>query len=241
VDRAAFHFKGVSKRFGKLQVLDNIDLHLREGEFLGLVGINGAGKTTLIKCLLDLCDIGGGSIEIFGLPHVQPASRSRLAFLPEQFIPPNFATGNEFLRFMNALHCQPWPSKKIEETLRTLDLDPPVLQKPVRNLSKGTAQKLGLAATLLSGKELFILDEPMGALDPKARALFKRHLAARKHQGLTLFFTSHMLADISALCDRMAVLHQGQILYQGVPAAFCEHFGATGMEEAYLNCVGATP
>lgn len=116
-----------------------------------------------------------------------------------------------------------------------------VLRKPVRYLSKGTAQKLGLAATLLSGKDLYVLDEPMSGLDPKARALFKRHLAACKHQGLTLFFTSHMLADISALCDRMVVLHQGQILYQGVPAAFCEHFGATELEEAYLNCVGATP
>jgi len=220
--------------------LENVDLRVREGEFLGLVGINGAGKTTLIKCLLDLCAPSGGSIEIFGLPHVQPASRSRLAFLPEQFIPPNFATGNEFLRFMTTMHRQPWQMNKVEETLRTLDLDPPVLRKPVRHLSKGTAQKLGLAATLLSGKDLYVLDEPSG-LDPKARALFKRHLAARKHQGLTLFFTSHMLTDISALCDRMAVLHQGQILYQGVPAAFCEHFGATGIEEAYLNCVGATP
>ena len=240
MDRAAIQFKGVSKRFGKLQVLDNVDLHLREGEFLGLVGINGAGKTTLIKCLLDLCAPSGGSIEIFGLLHAQPASRSRLAFLPERFIPPNFATGNEFLRFMTAMHRQPWQLNKVEAILHTLDLDPPVLRKPVRHLSKGTAQKLGLAATLLSGKDLYVLDEPMSGLDPKARALFKRDLLARKRQGLTLFFTSHMLADISALCNRMAVLHQGQILYQGAPAAFCEHFGATDMEGAYLNCVGAT-
>ncbi|MGH8490538.1 MAG: ABC transporter ATP-binding protein, partial [Gammaproteobacteria bacterium] len=224
MDRAAIHFKGVSKRFGKLQVLDNVDLHVHEGEFLGLVGINGAGKTTLIKCLLDLCAPNGGSIDIFGLPHSQPASRSRLAFLPEQFIPPNFATGNEFLRFMNALHRQPWQLNNIEATLHTLDLDPMVLGKPVRHLSKGTAQKLGLAATLLSDKHLYVLDEPMSGLDPKARALFKRDLLVRKNAGLTLFFTSHMLADISALCDRMAVLHQGQILYQGAPAAFCEHF-----------------
>lgn len=241
MERAAIHFKGVSKRFGKPRVLENVDLHLREGEFLGLVGINGAGKTTLIKCLLDLCDIGGGSIDIFGLPHSQPASRSRLAFLPERFIPPNFATGNEFLRFMTAMHRQPWQLNNVEATLHTLDLDPMVLRKPVRYLSKGTAQKLGLAATLLSGKDLYVLDEPMSGLDPKARVLFKRDLLVRKNQGLTLFFTSHMLADISALCDRMAVLHRGQILYQGAPAAFCEHFGATDIEGAYLNCVGAPP
>ncbi|MGH8507778.1 MAG: ABC transporter ATP-binding protein [Gammaproteobacteria bacterium] len=240
MDRAAILFKGVSKRFGKLQVLDNLDLRVRKGEFFGLVGINGAGKTTLIKCLLDLCNPSGGSIDIFGLPHVQPVSRSRLAFLPEQFIPPNFATGNEFLRFMTAMHRQPWHTNKVEATLHTLDLDPMALRRP-RYLSKGTAQKLGLAATLLSGKDLYVLDEPMSGLDPKARALFKQDLLVRKNQGLTLFFTSHMLADISALCDRMAVLHQGRILYQGAPAAFCEHFGATGIEEAYLKCVGATP
>ena len=68
MERAAIHFKGVSKRFGKLRVLDNVDLQLRDGEFLGLVGVNGAGKTTLIKCLVDLCDPSGGSIDIFGLP-----------------------------------------------------------------------------------------------------------------------------------------------------------------------------
>ena len=71
----------------------------------------------------------------------------------------------------------------------------------------------------------------MSGLDPKARVLFKRDLLTHKQAGLTLFFTSHMLTDISALCDRMAVLHQGQILYQGVPAAFCEHFGASDIEE----------
>ncbi|MGH8532332.1 MAG: ABC transporter ATP-binding protein [Gammaproteobacteria bacterium] len=233
--------QNLAKRYGQMRVLGDVSLSVQRGEFLGLVGTNGAGKTTLIKCLLNLCAVDSGSIEIFGLPHTKPVSRSRLAFLPERFIPPNFATGNEFLRFMTALHRQPWRLKNIEATLHTLDLDPMVLGKPVRHLSKGTAQKLGLAATLLSGKDLYVLDEPMSGLDPKARVLIKRDLLARKNQGLTLFFTSHMLADISALCDRMAVLHQGQILYQGAPAALCEHFGATGMEEAYLSCVGATP
>ncbi len=241
MERAAIHLKGVSKRFGKQPVLRDIELGVRHCEFLGLVGVNGAGKTTLIKCLLDLCAVDSGSIEIFGRAHSRPAERSRLAFLPEQFIPPHFATGNEFLRYMMKLHHQPWKIGKIDEILTHLDLDPAALRQPVRQLSKGTAQKLGLAATLLSGKELFILDEPMSGLDPKARALFKRDLLVRKNQGLTLFFTSHMLTDISALCDRMAVLHHGRILYQGAPAAFCEHFGATGIEEAYLNCVGATP
>ena len=241
MERLAIRYQGLTKRFGKQPVLRDIELGVREGEFLGLVGVNGAGKTTLIKCLLDLCAVDSGSIEIFGGAHTRPAARSRLAFLPERFIPPNFATGNEFLRYMMKLHHKPWQTGKIDEILTHLDLDPAALRQPVRQLSKGTAQKLGLAATLLSGKELFILDEPMSGLDPKARALFKRDLLVRKNQGLTLFFTSHMLADISALCDRMAVLHQGQILYQGVPAAFCEHFGAADIEEAYLNCVGATP
>lgn len=233
--------QNLTKRYGKLQVLGDVDLSLQAGEFLGLVGTNGAGKTTLIKCLLDLCAPSGGSIEIFGLSHSQPASRSRLAFLPEQFIPPNFATGNEFLRFMTAMHRQPCQSNQVEATLKTLDLDPMVLRKPVRHLSKGTAQKLGLAATLLSGKDLYILDEPMSGLDPKARSLFNRELLVRKNQGLSLLFTSHTLTDIGALCDRMAVLHQGRLLYQGTPAAFCEPYGVTSIEEAYLSCVGAMP
>jgi ABC-2 type transport system ATP-binding protein len=233
----ALHFENVSKRYGRQVVLDNFSLTVRAGEFVGLVGVNGAGKTTLIKCLLDFCDIDGGRIEIFGTNHTRTEARARLAFLPERFAAPPFARGDEFLRYLMGLHGRPYDSTAIQETLAALDLDRAALSKPVRQLSKGMSQKLGLMTTLLSGKELLVLDEPMSGLDPKARALLKRHLFQLKERGHTLFFSTHLLPDVSALCDRMAILHGGGLRYVGRPEDCCAAFGADTLETAYLRCL----
>jgi ABC-2 type transport system ATP-binding protein len=99
-------------------------------------------------------------------------------------------------------------------------------------------QKLGLAACLLSGKDLLVLDEPMSGLDPKARALFKQELRGLRAAGRTLLLTSHALADIEELCDRMAILHQGQLRFAGTPAELREAFGTPDLEQAFLKCLG---
>lgn len=236
---AALQFENVTKRFGRQMVLDGVSLTVQPGEFIGLVGVNGAGKTTLIKCLLNLCDIECGRIEIFGTDHTRAEARVRLAYLPERFAVPPFATGKEFLRYMGRLHGRPNDPTALQETLAALDLDGEVLSKPVRQLSKGMSQKLGLLATLLSGKELLVLDEPMSGLDPKARAMLKQHLSKIKERGYTLFFSTHLLPDISALCDRMAILHGGRLRYVGTPLGCCALYGADTLEAAYLSCVGS--
>jgi ABC-2 type transport system ATP-binding protein len=241
----AVRIEGVVKRYGRTVVLNGVDLTIDQGESVGLVGVNGAGKTTLIKALLDLCDIEQGSIDLFGVSHLKPEARGRIGFLPEKFLPPYFATGKEYLRFMVRLHGRPVETlPAIREVLATLDLEERALSKPVRELSKGMAQKLGLAAVLLCDKDLLVLDEPMSDLDPRARASLRRHLAARRAAGVTLLFTSHLLADVADLCDRMLVLHPGQVLFTGPPEAFCEQYGGATLEDAYLEClarVGAPP
>jgi ABC-2 type transport system ATP-binding protein len=122
--------------------------------------------------------------------------------------------------------------------LAALDLDPDALTKPVRALSKGMAQKLGLAAVLLSGKALYVLDEPMSGLDPRARALLKQHLLAQRHSGVqTLFFSTHLLPDVETLCDRMIILHAGIPRFIGTPAECCAAYDAPDLETAYLRCV----
>ncbi|MGH8480176.1 MAG: ABC transporter ATP-binding protein [Gammaproteobacteria bacterium] len=239
----AVRIEGVVKRYGRTAVLNGVDLIIDQGESVGLVGVNGAGKTTLIKALLDLCEIERGSIDLFGVSHLKPEARKRIGFLPEKFLPPYFATGKEYLRFMARLHGRPVETPAIQEVLATLDLEERALSKPVRELSKGMAQKLGLAAVLLCGKDLFVLDEPMSGLDPRARASLRRHLAARRAAGGTLLFTSHLLADVADLCDRMLVLHPGRVLFAGRPEVFREEYGGGTLEDAYLACLarGATP
>lgn len=236
--KSVLSFSGVVKRFGAQRVLGGIDLEVAPGEFFALVGVNGAGKTTLIKGLLDFIAIDEGGISIFDLSHLDPQARQRLAFLPERFVPPYYLTGWEHLEFTARLHGVAHRRDRCESLLTALDLAPEAVEKPVRELSKGMAQKLGLAGCLLSGRDLLLLDEPMSGLDPKARALFKRHLLGLHGKGFTLFFTTHLLADVEELCDRMGILHNGTLHFIGTPLECCRTFGADSLEQAFLNCIG---
>jgi len=233
-------FNQVSKSYGKVQVLRAVDLEVAPGEFLGLAGLNGAGKTTLIKCMLDFCRIDGGQIELFGLPHVQPHARARLAFLPERFVPPYYLTGRGFLSFMLRLQERGYDEREVLEMLGALDLDAGALDQPVGSYSKGMTQKLGLAACFLSRRDLYVLDEPMSGLDPKARACVKALLSRLRTAGATLFFTSHTLSDMEEVCDRMVVLHQGVPYFSGAPRGLCEHYGESSMEKAFLRCIATS-
>src|SRR5688572_27514738 len=222
---AALRLERVGKAYAGVAALAELTLEVRRGEFLALVGVNGAGKTTLIKCLLDFCETDRGRIEIFGVSHRETSARSRLAYLPERFNPPYYLTGRDFLEYMLRLHRAPYDDARVARMFAALDLDLAALSRLARTYSKGMTQKLGLAACLLSGKDLYVLDEPAGGLDPKARALFKEELAAVKRAGRTVFFTSHALADVAEMCDRMAVLHAGRLRFAGTPQ---ELTGSTG-------------
>ena len=234
----AIKMQRLTKHHGKKVVLSELDLTVSEGEFLGLVGVNGAGKTTLMKCLLDLDAVTSGEITLFDRKHSQVAARGCLSYLPERFRPPGYLSGWEFLRYMCRLHGNNFNPDELKATLEILDLETTELDKLTSRLSKGTAQKLGLAGCLVNGKRLLIMDEPMSGLDPMARIHLQSHLLELKRQGRTCFFTTHLLADAEKLCDRIAILHQGKIRYAGSPAACKRYFNAVNLEQAYLRCVG---
>ena len=236
----AIQIQRLTKYRGQRVLLSELDLSVSEGEHMGLVGVNGAGKTTLIKCLLDLDTVDFGEISIFNRRHSQAGAREHLAYLPENFRPPGYLKGWEYLRYMSQLYGNNLDPDRIKSTLEILDLDTSELDKLTVKLSRGTAQKLGLAGCLLSGKKLLVMDEPMNGLDPRARINLKHHLLQLKHHGLTCFFTTHLLADVENLCDGIAILHRGKISYVGSPAACCQHFRATDLEKAWLSCVGGS-
>lgn len=233
------NYSGVNKSYGSQEILRGIDLTVNAGQFLGLVGVNGAGKTTMIKCLLDFASIDAGSINIFGKDSSLTEGRKNLAYLPEKFTPPYYLTGRDFLAYMSGLYQVDYDVQSITTMLSILDLDPVALTKPVRQLSKGMSQKLGLAACLLSNRELLIMDEPMSGLDPRSRAFLKQYLLSLKGQNKTLFFSTHLLNDIEVLCDRVAILHHGRINYTGSPAECCRYFGTNDFEQAYLKCINS--
>ncbi len=225
------------KRYVDKVVLDRVDLSVKQGEFFGLVGMNGSGKSTLIKAILDLIGINAGNISIHGCSHRKVSSRENIAYLPDRFSPPAHLRGQDFIQYMLRLHGSDCNQQKIEEVLDGLELDKSVMQESVNKLSKGMTQKLGLASCLLSGKSLLILDEPMSGLDPRARVLFKKQLAQLKQQGATVFFSSHVLADVEEMADTMAVLHNSKIYFSGSPEDFKRQYNGANVEQAYMNCI----
>jgi ABC-2 type transport system ATP-binding protein len=233
----AVRVRGLVKRYARVLALDAVDLEIASGAAFGLVGANGAGKTTLIRCLLDLAAPDSGSIELFGTPATTARSRERLAYLPERFMPPHYLRGEEFLRAMLGLMGEPYRQEAASALCADLDLDPAALARPVRGLSKGMTQKLGLAACFLARRELVVLDEPMSGLDPLARVAVKSVLRRLVGEGRTLLFTSHVLADVEELCSSIGVLHRGRVRFQGAPRALCARTGEAGLERAFMSCI----
>jgi ABC-type multidrug transport system ATPase subunit len=227
----------LAKRYGRLEALKQVDLDIKAGEAFGLVGANGAGKTTLIKCLLDLCDYDAGSVEIFGVASRAPESRRRLAYVPERFFPPHYLRCREFLELLLELSGMRYDASRAAALLAELELDAAALERPVRALSKGMTQKLGLAASFLLERDLYVLDEPMSGLDPAARVAVKSVLRRLAAEGRTLFFTSHVLADVEELCSSIAVLDNGSLRFRGAPAALCERYAETRLEQAFMKCI----
>ena len=233
----AVRIAALVKRYGALVALDNIDLSIAPREAFGLVGSNGAGKTTLIRCLLDLTASDQGRIEIFGVAAREAPSRRRLSYLPERFMPPHYLTGREFLRTLAALGGASYDAARIGALIAELELEPAALERAVRTLSKGMLQKLGLAAALSLERELYVLDEPMSGLDPAARVAVKSVLSRLSREGRTLFFTSHVLADVDELCSSIAVLERARLRFRGSPRALCEGYGEPSLERAFMRCI----
>ena len=227
----------VTTHYGKEIILDEISLSVASREIFGLIGLNGVGKTTLIKSILTLVKPTAGTVHIFGADHMNPESRAKLAFLPEKFQPPPLLTGAEFIRFSLSSYGLDYDLAQAGDMAETLGLDPSALDKRMGVYSKGMSQKLGLLATFMTGQPLLILDEPMSGLDPKARIMFKRQVADYREDGNTVFLSSHILADLDEMCDRIGILHKGKLAYVGTPADLKLQANTSSLEHAFLGVI----
>jgi ABC-2 type transport system ATP-binding protein len=234
---AAVRAEGLVKRFGARRALDGVGMEVGPDATMGLVGANGAGKTTFIKCALDLCAADAGRVEIFGLDSRHAAARARLAYVPERFVPPYYLLGREFLAMTLELAGTRFDRARAVALAVELDLDPQALERPVRQLSKGMTQKLGLAACFLLPRDLYVLDEPMSGLDPAGRVAVKSVLGRLNRGGSALLFTSHVLTDIEELCSTITVLDRGAVRFRGAPAELCRRYGEDNLERAFLRCI----
>lgn len=216
---ALLAFAGVHARFARHDVLRDVSFHIAPGVSTAMVGANGAGKSTLLRLALDLVVPSRGSITLRGHAARHPASRQHLAYLPERFASPHFLTGHELLASLLALHGIPYSQDSASAECRHLGLPPSVLHDRARTYSKGMLQCLGLVACLLTQREFLILDEPFSGLDPITAERFCARLKEAQRQGVTLFFTSHDMGTLAELCERVILLKQGEIAFDGAPSA----------------------
>ncbi|MCM0618921.1 ABC transporter ATP-binding protein [Nocardioides bruguierae] len=207
------HVAGLVKTFGRFRALDELDLRVRAGEVHGFLGPNGSGKSTTIRVLLGLLRKDAGEVRLLGGdPWRQaPALHRRLAYVPgDVALWPNL-TGGEAIDLLGRLRGGLDPARR-DALVDAFDLDP---TKKGRSYSKGNRQKVALVAALAADAELLVLDEPTSGLDPLMEAEFQRHVEAFRERGGTVLLSSHILAEVERLCDRVSIVRGGRTVESG--------------------------
>lgn len=233
----AVNIKQVSAGYKHGMVIEDINFDVKQGETFGLIGLNGVGKTTLIKIMLGLMEAKKGTVEIFGGKSLDAATKKKIAYLPEKFEPPPFLSALEFVKFSLELYKRPFSEEEVMKAADRVSLTRAAVKRRVSTYSKGMRQKTGLIGTWLTGCPLLILDEPMSGLDPLARVLVKDEIAACRKAGMTVFLSSHILADMDEICDRIAVIHDGRLRFTGTPAELKAQTKQEYLERAFLKTI----
>jgi ABC-2 type transport system ATP-binding protein len=213
--------KQYNKPFSRVTVdaVRGISFDVHRGEIFGFLGPNGAGKTTTIKMLVGLMAATSGEATVLGAQVPSPEALGKVGFLPENPYVYPYLTPREFVELCGRLnglggaHLR----KRTEEVLAKLGIAD-AADRPARTMSKGMLQRTGLAAALVHEPELLLLDEPMSGLDPVGRKEVRDLILAEREAGRTVFFSSHVLADVELLCDRVCILKKGEVVVSGAIA-----------------------
>jgi ABC-2 type transport system ATP-binding protein len=204
---------GLVKSFGSFRALDGLDLSVPTGDVHGFLGPNGAGKTTTIRVLLGLLKADAGAVSLLGGDPWRDAVdlHRRLAYVPGDVSPWPKLTGGETIDLFGRLRGDLDPARR-DELVERFELDP---TKRARTYSKGNRQKVALIAALASRAELLILDEPTSGLDPLMEEVFQHCIREVREQGRTVLLSSHILAEVEALCDRVSIIRNGRTVEAG--------------------------
>lgn len=227
---AAVEAVGLQKRFGRLQVLQGLDLAIEAGAVTAIVGPNAAGKSTFIKSVLGLVRPDRGQLRVLGAdPRDGDTYRARVGYMPQMARFPENLSGGEVLELLSGLRGH--PDDQDRELIDTFALGSQ-LHKPVRTLSGGTRQKLNAVVAFLFRPALVILDEPTAGLDPVSSAQFKDKVLAARAAGTTVLLTSHLMGEVEELADRIAFLLEGRIHFHGSVDELRERTGEAKLERA---------
>jgi ABC-2 type transport system ATP-binding protein len=225
-------FEETTKKYGSLTALDRLDLEVYAGEIVGLLGPNGAGKTTTIRTLLGLLRPTSGRAEVFGIDawHHPSEAHRNLAYIPGEFNVWPQLTGGQILDLLGTVSGG-YDVAYRDELIERFKFDP---TKKGRAYSKGNRQKIAVIAALMTRAALLVMDEPSSGLDPLMTATFQDCLREAKSRGQTVFISSHILSEVEAVCDRVAVLREGELVEEGTLAEL-RHLHANTVEAKYTG------
>ena len=229
--------RNLTKRFGKLVAVDDLDLEVRAGEVIGLLGVNGAGKTTVMNMILGLTIPNEGTITVFGkdLQKHRIEILKRTNFCTTYANLPSNLKVRQNLRVFAGLYGVKNPRDKIDELLEMLGIAH-LRESVTGRLSAGEGTRVNLAKALLNDPELLLLDEPTASLDPdiadKVRSLVRR---TQRERSTAILYTSHNMKDIEVVCDRIIFLHEGSILAEGTAAEIKERFSGRDLDEVFIK------
>ncbi|MBN2582383.1 MAG: ABC transporter ATP-binding protein [Planctomycetes bacterium] len=197
----------------KVRALNGLDLTIRQGEIFGLLGPNGSGKTTTIKLLLGLLRPTRGSVSVLGYPAANVRKNNLIGYLPEESYLYRFLTGEETLMFYGRLFGLHGKAlrQRVKELLDLVGLDRRARKRALKEYSKGMSRRIGLAQALINNPSFVLLDEPTTGLDPVGTREMKDLILAMKAEGRTVLMSSHLLADVEDVCDRIAILVRGDM------------------------------
>jgi len=220
--------------------LHPLNLSVEDGEVFGFLGPNGAGKTTTLKLLMGLIFPTAGSANILGLPHYDHRVKARIGYLPENPYFYDHLTAEELLEYLAQLSGVEARDRKrrVQEMLARVGLTESSRMQ-LRKFSKGMLQRVGIAQAILHEPQVVFLDEPMSGLDPIGRREVRDLIQRLKDEGRTVFFSTHILSDAESLCDRVAVIHKGEL--RGVGAVADLTSRVTGEVEVLWQGAAATP
>jgi ABC-2 type transport system ATP-binding protein len=212
-----------------VRALNQLSLEVKRGEIFGFLGPNGAGKTTTLKILMRLIYPTAGEARILGQPLDHNLMRGRIGYLPENPYFYDYLTGRELLAYSAALFGIPEAAAgaRANQLLSLVGLEPDRANRQLRKYSKGMLQRIGIAQALINDPEVIFMDEPMSGLDPIGRREVRDLMLSLREQNKTVFFSSHILSDVEALCDRAAILTKGRLVRSGTVQQL------TGEEEAF--------
>jgi ABC-2 type transport system ATP-binding protein len=230
-----------NRRQGKKPAVKDLNLSVRAGEVFGFLGPNGAGKTTTMNVLLGFVNATGGAAYLFGVNVRDPIARQRIGYLPELTYYYKFLTVEELLRFYARIFGIPRQEteQRIDALLKLVELEH-ARKRMIKTYSKGMQQRVGLAQALINNPHLLILDEPTSGLDPLGRMKVREIIQRLKSEGKTVFFSSHELGEVETVCDRVAIINQGELKVEGRVSDLVAKY-QSDLERVFLNIIGYQP